>query len=341
MTPAAEIIEEAVREFNARNDHAQVKLTLIGYEIEHKWGATVALEAPGIKKRFNVECKKHVNTQTLGTIVARLKEMPGQPILAADYINTAIAEKLRDMDVQFLDTAGNAYLREPPLYIYVTGNKPKQIAEKQPMRLFHPQGLKVLFALICNPKMAARPLREIGKYTGVNHATVRNVLTHLERLGNIYEHGAKERRLVNIKTLIDQWVMQYPVNLRPKLFIARYKATTAEGWHAIDMKGFKAYWGGEVAADTLTDYLKPATATIYIYDDAFKFVIKNRLVEDPQGNIELLKAFWSEELNQPARGAIVPALMIYADLLASGEPRNIETAKIVYEKELAGLIEQA
>jgi hypothetical protein len=32
---------------------------------------------------------------------------------------------------------------------------------------------------------------------------------------------------------------------------------------------------------------------------------------------------------------LVHPILIYADLMASGDPRNIETAQIIYEQELA------
>ena len=48
---------------------------------------------------------------------------------------------------------------------------------------------------------------------------------------------------------------------------------------------------------------------------------------DPQGNIHVYKKFWKiTQLNKN----IVPPLLIYADLINSGDPRNIEVANKIY-----------
>lgn len=61
--------------------------------------------------------------------------------------------------------------------------------------------------------------------------------------------------------------------------------------------GDGARWGGEVAAAKLTKYLKPATGTIYLEpakarDTLATLVQEHRLRADPQGNVEILDAFW-------------------------------------------------
>jgi len=50
-----------------------------------------------------------------------------------------------------------------------------------------------------------------------------------------------------------------------------------------------------------------------------------------------LRKFWKFE---PDWGYpnVTPPILIYADLLATADARNIETAKIIYDKEIARLI---
>jgi hypothetical protein len=50
-----------------------------------------------------------------------------------------------------------------------------------------------------------------------------------------------------------------------------------------------------------------------------------RLVPDKEGNIELVQAFWNRELVQPQDG-VAPAVLVYADLIASIDSRNHEAA---------------
>jgi hypothetical protein len=42
--------------------------------------------------------------------------------------------------------------------------------------------------------------------------------------------------------------------------------------------------------------------------------------------------------NKEEAANIVPPLLIYADLLRTADERNIETAKLIYEREILGLI---
>jgi Uncharacterized protein conserved in bacteria len=62
--------------------------------------------------------------------------------------------------------------------------------------------------------------------------------------------------------------------------------------------------------------------------------IKHKLHKDPSGDIEILKAFWDVE-NEDNQTGIVNPILIYADLMASGDPRNIETAQMIYDQKLA------
>ena len=56
----------------------------------------------------------------------------------------------------------------------------------------------------------------------------------------------------------------YAQILRPKINPRRFTATNPYWWKEVTNIGdYYARWGGEVAAEKLTGYLKPATVTIY------------------------------------------------------------------------------
>jgi hypothetical protein len=54
--------------------------------------------------------------------------------------------------------------------------------------------------------------------------------------------------------------------------------------------------------------------------------------------VEVLARFWHCDHELAGQG-VVPPLLIYADLLATGDLRNIETAKVIHERYLAGLVQ--
>jgi hypothetical protein len=102
---------------------------------------------------------------------------------------------------------------------------------------------------------------------------------------------------------------------------------------------YGACWGGEVAAANLTGYVKPAKVTIYTNEPFGELVLKNRLRKAEQGNVEILTPFWNFKYELEDQD-VVPPVLVYADLMATGDLRNIEAAGIIYEKYLDRLIRE-
>jgi len=68
-------------------------------------------------------------------------------------------------------------------------------------------------------------------------------------------------------------------------------------------------------------------------------LLKNKIKRDPHCNIEVMIVFWKFKLSW-LHDELVPPLLIYADLLATGDARNIETARIIYEREITRFIRE-
>jgi hypothetical protein len=68
-------------------------------------------------------------------------------------------------------------------------------------------------------------------------------------------------------------------------------------------------------------------------------VLKNRLRKAEQGNVEILTLYWNFKYELADRD-IVPPILVYADLMATGDHRNIETAAIIYEKYIGRFIRE-
>lgn len=303
--------------------------------VEYYHDAIVKVQWDDLDYYFAVEIKNIVTRAILGVAVKQLNLFQQKGMLVAKYINPRIADELKKMDIPFIDTAGNAYINEPPLFIYIKGNKPtdKDILE-QPARIFRPTGLQVIFVLLCNPGLENRPLREIAIKADVALGTVGWVMYDLRRMGYLIDTGPRNRRLVLKDNLLDRWVAGYPDQLRPKKMIGRFKADNPYWWENTDLKEINALWGGEVAANIMTEYLRPQIITVYAKQPIGKFLLKNKLKSDVNGDIEILKIFWKFEQDR-LHNDLVPPLLIYADLMATGDTRNIETARMIYEKELS------
>ena len=263
-------------------------------------------------------------------------------MLVTKYVTPQVAEILKETGTPFLDTAGNAYLNEPPLFIFIKGNKPaERDTAKPPIRAFRPTGLQVVFALLCNPDLEKAQYREIADAADVALGTVGWVMRDLRQMGILIEMGNRGRRLIQKEKLLARWATEYPEQLRPKKLLGTFKATNTDWWKATELPGPDTYWGGEIAAAKLTQHLKPQRATIYTPElkVLFEWLIKNRIRQDPDGNIEIVRKFWKFEPDWEYPNLTHPVL-IYADLLATADARNIETAKIIYDTEIAERIRE-
>jgi hypothetical protein len=88
--------------------------------------------------------------------------------------------------------------------------------------------------------------------------------------------------------------------------------------------------GGEPAGGRITAHLVPGTATFYVDQLDPRLLLDLQLRADPAGNVEILRRFWTFD-NERYPG-LVPEPLVYADLMATGDGRCIETAKMIFEQ---------
>ena len=278
---------------------------------------------------YAAEVKLGLRPATIGAVINQLQHL-GQPaLLVTDYVTPPLADLLKQRGIAFLDAAGNAYLNHPPLLVWVKGQKPTQPLPTANIttRTFNPSGLQVLFPLLCNPNWTDRPYRDLAQLAGVAHGTVGWVLAELPKLGFMAEVGGK-RRLLQPERLLQQWVEAYARTLRPRLLLGRFHTGELD-WHkTIDPVRYGFLLGGEPAAARLTHHLRPGTVTLYGPKLEPRLLLDQRLRADPKGNVEILRRFWN--FDNEDHPLITPLPLVYADLLAIGDARCLETAKLLH-----------
>ena len=148
-----------------------------------------------------------------------------------------------------------------------------------------------------------------------------------------------ERVLRQTQDKLSDTVTAYPEQLRPKLTLGRFRGEHG-WWQRKTFDVFKGQWGGEVAAAKLTQYLQLQIITIYAASQELdQLLIKNRLKRDQTGDVEILKRFWKPPEIWKYEDLVHP-ILIYADLLATGNERIIETAKMIYDQHIVQLIRE-
>lgn len=310
--------------------------------------AAIQIEANGRRLRFFAEVKTVDRAIALAGAKHQLEPYGKQGILIAPHLTPELATHCRQqLDLNFLDTAGNAYVRAPGLFVFVRGERPP--AHRAPAIGRGGGGtttaLRVVFALLCKPDLVNAPYRDIVVAADVALGAVGWVFFDLQR--RVYITGGRRnrnRRLLEWTRLLDEWVTNFPIKLRPKLNPRRFHAPDPGWWQGARLE-LGARWGGEVAAARLTNYLKPAAYTIYLDPqhggEALATLVKrHRLRADPNGNVEVLDAFWN--FHPPGTPPdLVPPLLVYADLMATLDPRNLEVAKRIRAEHLEDAVGRA
>lgn len=291
----------------------------------------------GAQALYAIEVKRWLTPATLGAALAQLRAFGPAGMLVTDYATPPLVDKLVELDVAFADAAGNANIRGPNFLVRTTGRRPHRAARPpRAQRAFQPAGLKLVFALLCDPQMVGKGYREIAAHAGVANGTVGGVLRELEEEGYVLKLRRRNlpRQLRNRRRLLDHWVAAYARTLRPQTLIGKYQAEMADWWRTVDPGKYRALWGGETAGALLTEYLKPAIATLYLDGPPGPVIVDHRLRTAADGNVELRRKFWPFE-HGGDRPELVPPVLTYADLLATGDARCIETAQRVYDVHLA------
>jgi hypothetical protein len=275
---------------------------------------------------YEIELKSRVSTNSAATLVT---EQSRRRVIVTEYVSDPVAAILHRSGVHYMDTAGNMYLRGPGLLIDIRGRPRRPTTDDlkpATLRAFRASGVRVLFSLLCEPESVAAPYRQIAHRSSVSLGTVQKVLTELDETGYVYSDG--QRRLQRLSELLDRWVEAYTLNLWPKLTLGRFDTTDHDWWRRIDpiLRATEAQWGGETAAHRLQTRLSPEKAVIYAATIPSELVIAGRLRKaQDQGDVEIRRRFWNFDEDQPP--ITVPTPLVYADLLATADPRQREAAE--------------
>jgi len=332
-TPEDRVLDTAL-EVLARTAglHVEKEHTCFVGERNRIYDATVIFTQEQKQYRYAVEIKAIDRIAGLGLVKAQMEQCPLPWLLAAPYITAEMAEQCRTMGIQFIDTVGNAYLKAAGLYIFVTGHKRdlKDVPAAK-YRATTATGMRVVFALLCKPELLNAPYRDIAAAAGVALGTVGWVLFALQDRGHLLIDKRKGRQFVDARRVIEEWVINYPVKLKPRLGARRFRAPIADWWKNIQLEKYAGRFGGEVAGDILTKHRNPGEVLIYLPGDPDRLIMDNHLKADPKGEVEILQQFWHFDLGNN-ENRIVPPLLVYADLMATQDTRNHEVAKMVYER---------
>lgn len=301
------------------------------YDGEHETFVQLSLPNGG-HEMFGVKVKKAVDRlHTLYFLHEEVQKISPRTLLVAPYISQTLAEECHRLGLNFIDMAGNVYIDVPGCLVFVSGKpRPREfLPAMEHSALRTANGLRIVFALLTEPGLVQQTQRDIAAHAGVALGSVSRILENLQDVGHLSKGHRTERRLLAIDELSRHWSQQYPVSLRHRLNPRRYSTAAHANWQDMVLSPEEAVWGGEFAADCMNGYITPIEATIYSWMPRDHFIVEHRLRPDLKGDVEILDAFWHPP--GPARTALAPALLVYADLMASRDGRSREAASRLWE----------
>jgi hypothetical protein len=171
--------------------------------------------------------------------------------------------------------------------------------------------------------------------SGASLGSVHLVINELQDAGYV-ESTRAERRLHRTRRLFDQWTEAYDTNLRAKLSLGTFDSDEPHRWlgGGVNVTAWGALWGGEVAAALLDRHLRAGRATVYTDGLPRELIRQYRLRRvDGPGSVEFRERFWGHRVAATGPQPCVPMPLVYADLAASGEARQIEAAGRLRERD--------
>lgn len=278
----------------------------------------------GKKFAFVVVVKRELRTHHLHQIEEDFQRYDNF-MLVAKRIFPKIKEELREKGIPYIEGNGNIFLKKEGLYIFVDTQKTLEAKKGTSNRAFTKTGLKVVFYLLQHKEAIHLPQRDLAFVTNVALGNIPQVIEGLRETGYLTPLNNKTYVWENRKTLLKRWIAEYETVLRPKLVKEKY--TLKGNWNELALDNRKTVWGGEPAADILTNHLRPEKLLLYTKETRMDLIRNYKLMPDRNGEVEVLDMFWKHETDKTA-----PELLVYADLILEGGKRNIETAeKIFYE----------
>jgi hypothetical protein len=300
--------------------------------------AIIQLQIGGKKLRYGCEVKSKVDRYSLLLDLIDRSSTRQKTLLVSSSLSQDMANRCRELGLQFIDTAGNAYINDGKgIYIYVTGRRGNEdVRTVTNDATMTPATLRMMFAFLADPSLLNAPYRDISNQALVSTGAISkgfDILAARRLIGT----AADGKRMIRTPQLfLNEWASGYASRLKPKLKKFRFAIDDLDKFRNNWNPGlWLSAWGGEVGATYLTKHLQPEECTVYInMEDPHvlrDMVQQFRLRADPEGRIEVVEMFWNSEYFADGF-PMVPPHLIYADLVATQDSRNIAVAQQIASK---------
>lgn len=281
---------------------------------------------------FYCSIKKTISNANVFSVIEEIKNKSidkNMPIiLITNKIYPKLANTFADNQINWMDKVGNCDIRHEDLTIRISGQKNNALTKASTATKISETNIKLILFFLQNPESVNWSYREIQEKVGLSLGTITKAFDLLKAKRYLVQTD-KGRRIAMREELIEWWQQQYNEYLKPKLLINRMAFRTPEArkrWKEMTLpKGM--YWGGDCGANLVNGYLIPGEFEIYT-DVVSSLLLRTGMVmPNPDGEIHIYKKFWIGEGIEN----LAPILIIYADLMGTGDSRCHEAALRIKE----------
>ncbi|WP_280301212.1 type IV toxin-antitoxin system AbiEi family antitoxin [Nocardia neocaledoniensis] len=283
--------------------------------------AIVEIARSGVRAEYQMVWMSHVTLSALSR--TDRQDHRYELLVTGPHISSRTAEALRAANIDYIDNVGNAHLNFDPVLVDIRGRPsiaPRKGRGTTEANLFSARRMQVLFALLAWPDLVDRPVRMIADTAGTSVGLAQSTLEIMKE--SDYVVG---RSLYRRDELIDLWTAAYGNTLIPKL-----RETSFAG----EVASWSPPPGWQVSGESAVQLIRqPQTLTIYVKNFDPIEAVQSGWHKSSDPNIEIRRKFWGEppwatapEQYGAFTESAAPPLMVYADLLASKDPRQTEVA---------------
>lgn len=282
-----------------------------------------------------IETKNEVRPQNIPAFEKHTnKQYP--LLIASKYITPNAKKKLKSKGINYIDSFGNAFINLPKLKVYTEQDNAKPYNNEASV-LVTQSGGQILFQLLKNPETVNETYRYIAHISNVSLGSVSNFMKGLIDENFVVKWNNDQKyQLVKKEELLKRWINILNEKILPAHKIGSYTFSQANrsNW-STQLTHSNMSWAGEPGAAMLSNYLNPEKFSLFTALPKQEILKSLKLLPDPTGEISIYKPFWVEaDTTESVLNVnnIVHPLIIYAQLIYSGNDRNLETAQILYDE---------
>ncbi len=278
--------------------------------------------------------------------------MTSPGILFAPYIASPTAHRFASHNLNFVDLAGNCRLAlGNERFAMIEGRRP--VRDMESKRGIGVPGYRVMFELLASEAARRLPIRELASRAGAGKSSTAVALRRLEEAGLLLRTQAGIR-VTRPRELFERWLVGQLDHVMPRTLAGRFRTaetdplkfeTKAEAalseYSEVLQAGIESSqtpaqspiefaWGGTAAAWRMHHYFRGTDTILHVSQLPPSLANRLGLLPSMIGN---LKIYEHGTIAQTAfRGTVSRAMhpmLVYSDLIASGEERSMQTAEMI------------